>query len=700
MDHNYQNFAKEGYQMNPVVFRCVSLLARSAMRVPMKLMKMERNEVIEIKDHEILDLLYKPNPMQGYAAFIEEFISYYVLAGNSYIEGKPNELNKDLEPFKDATKELWVVPPYVMSVLKGTRGLPLGYKLTAQGKELVFPVDQVEGKSRIMHMKTFHPTDLWIGMAPMEAAAYAVDVHNEASQWNYSLLKNSASPSGTIEIDMEMNGEGTLTNTQRSQLKQEIKELYSGSANMGRPMVLERGMKYTPISFNMRDLDFISGKNLNSREISLVFGVPEQLVGVPESQKYDNNMQAKTALYTDTVIPMMDCLVDQLNNWLVPHWNDPSLYLQLDVDNVQALEPLREAKWNQVQNATFLTTNEKREKTGYDDYDQTAKDPGDKILVNAGLVALEFVTGDPSEDDDLNDDEDFTGDPPEDDDDEKGFEFELKGPAESRARWLKINGMRRKFERSLSLQLRHAFRKEMKDMIEAFETLDANDEKLMEFVVNQVLDDNQEVFEKIMTKNMFAAMKEFGADILSLRKDKRLEIEKKDARTKFDSFLKLFIEKHVGENITKIKGVTKRRVMEVVRKELETGLITEGVGAPEIAKQIQKKIKSKYDDFSKARAMTIARTETGIASSVASRKSANFLSKETGIQLMKEWVAVKDDRTRDSHRHMDGEQVEMEELFLVPTEKGIVAMEGPHDPNGPPGEVINCRCVMVYAPKK
>jgi HK97 family phage portal protein len=712
-DRNYEAFAKEGYRINPVVFRCVNLLARSAMRVPMKLMKMDRGEVVEIKDHEILDIMYKPNPMQGYAAFIEEFIAFYTLAGNSFIEAKPKELTDEnrLEYKKEPPTELWVIPPYAMNVIKGLRGLPLGYLLNAVGKEIKFPVDQIEGKSRIMHMKTFHPLNMWVGMAPMEAASYSVDTHNEAGQWNYSLLKNSASPSGTIEIDMEMNGEGTLTDTQRSQLKQEIKDLYSGSRNMGRPMVLERGMKYTPISFNMRDLDFISGKNLNSREISLVFGVPEQLVGVPESQKYDNNMQAKTALYTDTVIPLMDCLVDQLNNWLVPHWNDPSIYLQLSTDNIQALEALREKKWTQVTASSFLTTNEKREHVGLGRYDEEAKDAGDKILVNAGLVALEFVAGDPSED--LTDTEDVTGDPEdedenEDDDNDKGFEFdlkEIKGPAEARSKWLSIDRTRRKFERTLSLQLQHVFNKEKKDMVDAFRTIDPTDDKLVEFAINQVLDDNEENFSKVLTKNMRVAMEEFGAGILEVNKNNEelfLNLESKDARSKFDSFLEMFIKDHVGDKIKRIKDTSKRRLKEVVKVEVERGLLTEGTSNAEISKNVFKKISKKYKGFTKARSMTIARTETAVASSVSTRKAADFLSKDTGIKLMKEWVpsAYQEDRSRDNHQAMRGKKVGIDEMFLVPTDTGIIAMEGPHDPNAPPGEIINCRCATVFIPEK
>ncbi len=53
------------------------------------------------------------------------------------------------------------------------------------------------------------------------------------------------------------------------------------------------------------------------------------------------------------------------------------------------------------------------------------------------------------------------------------------------------------------------------------------------------------------------------------------------------------------------------------------------------------------------------------------------------------WHATQDDRTRDSHAEMDGQEVAMGESFI--TGNGN-ALEFPGDPNGPPEEVINCRC--------
>ena len=60
-----------------------------------------------------------------------------------------------------------------------------------------------------------------------------------------------------------------------------------------------------------------------------------------------------------------------------------------------------------------------------------------------------------------------------------------------------------------------------------------------------------------------------------------------------------------------------------------------------------------------------------------------------GIKVRKTWLATLDSRTRDSHQHLDGVTVGVDEEF--PNK-----LMFPGDPNGAPGEVYNCRCTLIY----
>ena len=56
-----------------------------------------------------------------------------------------------------------------------------------------------------------------------------------------------------------------------------------------------------------------------------------------------------------------------------------------------------------------------------------------------------------------------------------------------------------------------------------------------------------------------------------------------------------------------------------------------------------------------------------------------------GVVLKKVWIATPDNRTRESHLELDGEEVDVNEAFS----NGCMY---PGDPNGDPSEVYNCRC--------
>ena len=60
-----------------------------------------------------------------------------------------------------------------------------------------------------------------------------------------------------------------------------------------------------------------------------------------------------------------------------------------------------------------------------------------------------------------------------------------------------------------------------------------------------------------------------------------------------------------------------------------------------------------------------------------------------GIKCKKTWLATLDSRTRDTHQHLDGKTVGVDEKF----DNGLLF---PGDPNGTPGEVYNCRCTLIY----
>ena len=60
----------------------------------------------------------------------------------------------------------------------------------------------------------------------------------------------------------------------------------------------------------------------SARDICSAFGVPPMLVGVQGDATYANFKEARLALWEDTILPLVDNMVDGLNTRLVPKFGD------------------------------------------------------------------------------------------------------------------------------------------------------------------------------------------------------------------------------------------------------------------------------------------------------------------------------------------------------------------------------------------
>jgi len=347
----YDRFAEEGYRRNVIAHRCVRLVAEGAASMPWLLYEGER----EVTAHPLLDLLGRPNPLQGGTGLLENLYGFLLIAGNGWLEAVENA--------RGQVAELYALRPDRMSVVPGPRGWPRAYKYSVGGESHMFEHDPARGIAPILHLKAFHPLDDHTGLSAFEPAAYAIDLHNEASAWNKALLDNAARPSGALVYDPGEKG-GTLTEAQFERLKAEMEAQFQGGRNAGRPLLLEGGLSWQQLGFSPADMDFINAKHVSAREIALAFGVPPMLLGIPGDNTYANYQEANRALWRQTILPMATKLTAALNAWLTPRFEE-GLRLDFDADAVEALSADRAQTWAQVGAASFLTVNEKRSALGY-----------------------------------------------------------------------------------------------------------------------------------------------------------------------------------------------------------------------------------------------------------------------------------------------------------------------------------------------
>ncbi|BBU56018.1 portal protein [Mameliella alba] len=342
------SLTKQAFAGNPVGFRAVKLIAEAAAALPLVL----QDNATRFAEHPILKLVAAPNPAQGRAELFEALYGQLLLSGDGYVEAVAGESGL---PF-----ELHVLRSDRMSVVPGADGWPVAYEYAVGGRKHRFGV--TGPVSPICHVKAFHPQDDHYGLSPLQAAAQAVDVHNAASRWSKGLLDNAARPSGAI-VWTGSDGQGHLSPEQFERLQSEMEMHHQGARNAGRPMLLEGGLDWKPMGFSPSDMEFQKTKEAAAREIAVAFGVPPMMLGIPGEATYANYAEAHRAFYRQTVLPLATKVAASVGRWL-SSWSGEDVVLAPDLDQVPALATERDAQWNRVAQADFLTRAEKRRMLG------------------------------------------------------------------------------------------------------------------------------------------------------------------------------------------------------------------------------------------------------------------------------------------------------------------------------------------------
>ena len=355
--YKYVDLAKEGYLKNAIAYRCINEISKGASAVPFIIKS--GDQIID--EHPLIDLLNRPNPQQSYSEFFNSLFGYVLLSGNAYILKVGGE--------RGSPKELHQLRPDRIEIKGSGNPIPERYNYMVNGRvQNSYEVDQENGFSELKHVKLWNPLDDYYGLSPMSAAAAEIDQFNMSTKHNVNLLQNGARPSGAV-IFKPKDDSGfavNLTESQRQQLLTDLNNRFSGAGNAGRPMLLEGDFDWKEMGLTPKDMDFKALKNMAATDIALCFGVPSQLVGVPDSQTYSNVAEARLALYEETIIPHLRKVASDLNEWLVPMF-DERLSLEFDIDSIPALSERRRKIYENVTSAVregIMTRNEAREIIG------------------------------------------------------------------------------------------------------------------------------------------------------------------------------------------------------------------------------------------------------------------------------------------------------------------------------------------------
>lgn len=139
-----------------------------------------------------------------------------------------------------------------------------------------------------------------------------------------------------------------------------------------------------------------------------------------------------------------------------------------------------------------------------------------------------------------------------------------------------------------------------------------------------------------------------------------------------------YFDLHLLESVTSIDETTRTYILFTLRRGFREGWSTE-----EMVRAINDRLYMKF------RAERIVRTE----STRATNYGITIGAEKYDFEVQKEWIAIRDNRTRHSHRGVDGELRDLDKPYT----NGLMF---PGDPTAPIKETANCRCTQSIVPKR
>lgn len=243
------------------VFGCCRVVGHGMAQVPFKLMRYDvaKKTRLPATAHPLFDLLStKPNAWMTSFEFRETISWHLELCLNAYVYVNRSVLGRvlELQPLEPNCVTVHCAPDYTLS-----------YKLRGQsGATIDVPA------SDIWHIRG--PSwNGWQGMDFLKSAREAIGLAMASEESQASLHANGVQTTGMISID------GKLQDDQHKQIAKWIERENVGSGRAGKPLVMDRSAKWTPLAMSGIDAQHLETRRHQVEEICRFIGVMPIMVG-------------------------------------------------------------------------------------------------------------------------------------------------------------------------------------------------------------------------------------------------------------------------------------------------------------------------------------------------------------------------------------------------------------------------------------
>ena len=355
----------------------VSAIAEAVSDIQIKLYRYDqkKEEVEEVKEHPLLELLYKVNPSMTKNDFFFILQANLLLTGEAPIRlRRVSQANLSQPPY-----ELYPLNPADVKIFIGSTsdGFEMVERYEVRDKQR--PNEWIKLKPwEVIFIKNVNPNNPWRGAGVVEAAARTIDTLNYSEIYNLNFFKNSAVPYTVLYTENKLNKE-TI-----DRLRNLWTSKYEGPENAYKTAILDQGLKIERLQTAAKDMDFLEQQRFLRDKLMAMYKTTKVVLGIVEDVNRANAEASEYVFMKRCVRPKMRKLVDYLNEFLVPLF-DPDGTKGIFLDFEDPVQEDKTTEYTQLNVAVnkWITINEAREQQGREPIDG-----GDEIWQPLNLAPI------------------------------------------------------------------------------------------------------------------------------------------------------------------------------------------------------------------------------------------------------------------------------------------------------------------------
>jgi len=352
---------KEGFETNPWIFRAVEVIAYTALsrKIVLRRGDPDTGETVPLVN-DPTRLLYclnrRANPWETAKMFRYRLMAQFLLSSKGvYIEVVRSRAGR--------IAMLTLLDPDLVDIIPSPTNPISAFRIRTTGDtggELdplpPFDPEQTGQTNSVLWIRSPHPTILPAGMSPMQAAGLSVDLDRYARLYNRDYMQAGGRPGGILAVKGTVEEETIHALEGRFNQRTRLGEITAIQAD---------AMDYKDLSSTPRDLQWGELMDRTRKEASMVFGVPESLMGDASGRTF-NNADAEYAVFMEHRFAPLIALQDDQLDVLTGGYSD-DLWLRHDLTDVWVLARHHRAKEDRAaadQAAGLLTVDDVREVKG------------------------------------------------------------------------------------------------------------------------------------------------------------------------------------------------------------------------------------------------------------------------------------------------------------------------------------------------